>query len=206
MIEVFRFVTGPIETNTWLVCNERHRCIVVDPASGCEQMIGKVREEELECQAIILTHTHFDHICGIPEIQEGLGPVPVYVHPVEAPYLVDSRLNASLWFGDEFTYPGPTEPLEEGIRSIGDFSFDVRHIPGHSPGGCALIIESFCLCGDTLFAGSIGRSDFPGGDGPGLIEAIKTKLLTLPDSTTVCPGHYGRTTIGREKKSNPFLV
>jgi hydroxyacylglutathione hydrolase len=206
MIDVFRFVTGPIETNTWLVCNERHECIVVDPAFGCDEIIGKIKKDGLDCKAIALTHAHFDHISGIPELQESFGPLPVYIHPIEAPFLVNSQLNGSLWFGDEFIYPGPTEPLEEGFRTIGDFSFEVRHVPGHTPGGCALIIETFCLCGDSLFAGSIGRSDLPGGDGPGLINAIKAKLLTLPDATTVCPGHYGRTTVGREKKSNPYLL
>ncbi|MBN1130120.1 MAG: MBL fold metallo-hydrolase [Chitinispirillaceae bacterium] len=206
MVDVARYGTGPIETNTWLVCDGDRRCIVIDPASGCGEITGRIRSEGLECEAVVLTHSHFDHITGIPELLEVSPMIPVYINPIEAAYLANSRLNASLWFGDEFVYTGSTEPLAEGRQRIGHFEFDVRHIPGHSPGGMALVIDKWCFCGDALFAGSIGRSDLPGGDGPALIEGIRGKLLTLPEETVVCPGHGGRTTIGREKKNNPYLV
>ncbi|MBN2037426.1 MAG: MBL fold metallo-hydrolase [Chitinispirillaceae bacterium] len=205
MITVHRFTTGPIETNTWLVDNGGNSCMVIDPAFGCEEIVQKIRKEAWSCEAILLTHSHFDHITGVPEIHDSLGPVPVYIHPLEAPYLANAQLNGSAWFGDEFSLDITTGPIEEGRVTINGFSIDVRHVPGHTPGGCAFIIDTCCFCGDSLFAGSIGRSDLPGGNGPELIASIKTKLLTLPDGTAVCPGHGGRTTIGRERKSNPFV-
>ncbi|MBN2187845.1 MAG: MBL fold metallo-hydrolase [Chitinispirillaceae bacterium] len=205
MITITRFITGPIETNTYLVSNDKGKCVVVDPASGCGEIIKKIGKEPLTVEAVVLTHSHFDHITGIPELFDALGELPVYVHPSEAKYLGDIRLNGSLWFGENFAFYGKTVALDEGKVRIGSFDFYVLHVPGHTPGGCALCIDGNCLCGDTLFAGGIGRSDLPGGDGGQLVGSIKKKLFPLPDTTVVWPGHGGRTTIGREKKSNPFL-
>lgn len=205
MISITRFITGPIETNTYLVSNDKKKCVIIDPASGCGEILQKIKKEALDTEAIVLTHSHFDHITGIPELTDALGDLPVYVHASEARYLADAELNGSLWFGGRYTFAGGTEELREGRQRIGDFEFDVLLVPGHTPGGCALCIGNNCLCGDSLFAGSIGRSDLPGGDGPLLIVSIKKKLLALPDTTVVWPGHGNRTTIGREKKSNPFL-
>jgi hydroxyacylglutathione hydrolase len=206
MISITRFITGPIETNTYLVSNDGKRCVIVDPASGCDELLRKIVVEKLIAEAIVLTHSHFDHITGIPELTDALGDLPVYVHASEARFLADAELNGSLWFGERFTFAGRTKELDEGKQQIGSFVFDVLWVPGHTPGGCALCIGNNCLCGDALFAGSIGRSDLPGGDGPLLIASIKKKLCALPDATVVWPGHGGRTTIGREKKSNPFLI
>jgi hydroxyacylglutathione hydrolase len=206
MVAVTRFITGPIETNTYLVSNDKGKCIIIDPASGCDDILLKIEKEKLTAEAIVLTHSHFDHITGIPELFDALGKLPVYLHPSEETYLADAHLNGSLWFGGAWTFPGAAEELDEGKQNIGSFEFNVLHVPGHTPGGCALCIDGNCLCGDALFAGGIGRSDLPGGDGPLLIESIRKKLLTLPDKTVVWPGHGGRTTIGREKRSNPYLL
>jgi hydroxyacylglutathione hydrolase len=206
MVTITRFITGPIETNTYLVSNDEGKCVVVDPASGCGGLLGKIKKEPLSVEAVVLTHSHYDHITGIPEMIDALGEVTVFIHPSEAKFLPDARLNGSLWFGGNFAFYGKTEELDEGKQRIGSFEFHVLHVPGHTPGGCALCIEGNCLCGDSLFAGSIGRSDLPGGDGGLLVASIKKKLLSLPDATVVWPGHGGRTTIGREKRSNPFLL
>jgi len=206
MISITRFITGPIETNTYLVSNDKKKCVIVDPASGCSEILCAIRNGPLETEAIVLTHSHFDHITGIPELMDALGDMPVYIHASEARFLADAELNGSLWFGERFTFAGRTKKLDEGKQRIGSFEFDVLLVPGHTPGGCALCIGNNCLCGDALFAGSIGRSDLPGGDGHLLISSIKKKLCALPDATVVWPGHGGRTTIGREKKSNPFLI
>jgi len=206
MVTITKFITGPIETNTYLVSNDKKKCVVVDPASGCGEVLQKIKKESLDVEAIVLTHSHFDHITGIPELLEVLGNLPVYIHPSEARFLADAQLNGALWFGEHYSFPGKTRELDEGKQRIGSFEFDVLLVPGHTPGGCALCIDNSCLCGDALFAGSIGRSDLPGGDGPLLIASIRKKLLKLPDTTVVWPGHGGRTTIGREKKSNPFLL
>jgi glyoxylase-like metal-dependent hydrolase (beta-lactamase superfamily II) len=205
MITVSRFVTGPIETNCYLVGNEQKKCVVIDPAGGMQAVLGKIAEENFDMEAIVLTHGHFDHILGIPEMLEFKPDTPVYIHPVEAKVLADARLNLSVWMGTRFTFTGATKELAEGKQRIGSFEFDIFHIPGHTQGQCALAIENHCFCGDTIIPGSIGRSDFPGGDGELLIESIKKKLMTLPDNTIICSGHGGRSTIGRERKNNPFL-
>lgn len=206
MLTIHRFVTGPIETNTWLVCNQQRKCFVVDPSSGCDELLGKIGDDRLSVESIILTHSHFDHILGIPELLAVMPQLPVYIHPVEINNLADEHRNGSVWFGRPFALSKPALPLSPGRQWIGSFEMEVIHVPGHTPGGCALVLDGYCFCGDALFAGSIGRSDLPGGNGPELLLAIKSGLCTLPDETVVCPGHGGRTTIGREKQSNPFLL
>ncbi len=205
MISVGKFVTGPLETNTYLVRNEAGRGLVLDPSSGCADLLQKVNEEGITLEAIFLTHAHFDHILGIPEILKAAGSIPVYVFGADSRALSDAGLNGSEWFGEPFAFNGPVTIITGDLKRIG--SFDVRVVPvaGHTPGGCVLLIDNYCFSGDVLFAGSIGRSDLPGGNGADLINGIKSSLLTLPDATIVCPGHGGRTTIGREKAHNPWL-
>ena len=205
MIAVSRFITGPIETNCYLASNDWKKCVIIDPAGGMEEVLEKIKDQGLEIEAIILTHGHFDHIMGVPEILEVTKDVPVYIYPLEKEMLADSHLNLSAWMGSGFAFTGATNDLAEGKQRIGSFEFDVFYIPGHTQGQCALVIDNYCFCGDTIIPGSIGRSDFPGGDGELLVESIKKKLMTLPDNTIICSGHGGRSTIGRERKSNPFL-
>ena len=206
MIFVTRVITGPIETNTYLVANEEAKCLIIDPASGCGEILQKIKSDSLTVEAIVLTHSHFDHITGIPEILSSLAAdLPIYIHPAEEKFLADPQLNGSMWFGQPFFFRGSVLPLNEGNQRIGSFMVEVLHVPGHTPGGIALVLENYCFSGDALFAGSIGRSDLPGGDGDALVAGIKARLLVLPDATIVCSGHGGRTTIGREKRCNPFL-
>ncbi len=205
MISVSKFVTGPLETNTYLIRNESGKGLVVDPSSGCADLLQQVHEEGITLEAIFLTHAHFDHILGIPEILEALGSLPVYVHADDSRALSDAGLNGSEWFGQPFTFIGQSTIITEDLQRIGSFDIRVVPVPGHTRGGCALLIDNYCFSGDVLFAGSVGRSDLPGGNGADLIKGIKSRLLTLPDSTVVCPGHGGRTTIGREKAHNPWL-
>ena len=119
--------------------------------------------------------------------------------------LTDPMHNMSVMMGEYFSYNGPITDLNEGPVTIGRFTGTVFVIPGHSPAGCALLIDKYLLCGDILFAGSIGRTDLPGGDQEQLVDGIRKKLLSLSDETVVCPGHMGRSTIGRERRMNPFL-
>ncbi len=204
-LTVLKFVTGPLQTNTYLVYNDNKKCLIIDPSSGCDKLLEMVKKESFEIEAIVITHAHFDHILGIPEVLGEFPDVNVYLHPSEKMMLLDAEFNGSDLIGENFTYQGKTIDLVDGEMSIGSFTVKILVVPGHSPCGIALYIEKYLFCGDVLFAGSIGRSDFTGGDQRKLVEGIKMKLLTLPEETIVCPGHMGRTTIGREKKTNPFL-
>lgn len=203
--EIERFVLGPIDTNCYLVSSQTSQCIVIDPSSGCGDVLDRISSSELSLQAVVLTHGHFDHIMGITEIRERYPEVPVFVHPDERPLLERPEFNGSTLIGAQFTFTQKTEDLTEGNHSFGDMQCTVLHIPGHSPGGCAVVLGESCFSGDALFAGSIGRTDFPGGDHDTLISSIKRKLLTLPDETVIFPGHGNRTTVAREKRRNPFI-
>ncbi len=205
-ITVEKFVTGPIETNTYIIADKKSKeCLIVDPSNGVDEVLSFITKEKLKPLAIIITHGHFDHIGGIPEITDRFPEIPVYIHPKEKIMLSDPGHNMSFMMGENFSYKGRVLELNEGPFTIGSISGTVFVIPGHSPAGCALLIDKYLFCGDILFAGSIGRTDFPGGDQNQLVEGIKKKLLTLDDETAVCPGHMGRSTIGREKRTNPYL-
>jgi glyoxylase-like metal-dependent hydrolase (beta-lactamase superfamily II) len=204
-ISVERFITGPIETNTYVVIADSSECLIIDPSSGLDEVMSLIRDEQLKPQAIVITHGHFDHIAGIPEVLAEYPHTPVYVHPNEKTMLTDPMHNMSFLLGERFSYRGALSDLNEGAFNAGKISGTVFLVPGHSPGGCALLVDKYLLCGDILFAGAIGRTDFPGGSQDLLVEGIRTKLLPLADETVVCPGHGGRTTIGRERQMNPYL-
>mgnify|MGYP000016031554 CR=1 FL=1 len=205
--EIKKFVTGPLDTNTYVVSADNvSECLVIDPSSGCGGVLEHIQRQERRVAAVCLTHGHFDHILGITEITGRFADAAVWAHPDETILLSNPQYNGAVMLGMDFSYRGPIEPLREGTVAIGSFTFTVLHIPGHSPGGCAFVFDKNCICGDAVFAGSIGRTDFPGSDGRIFIENIRRKLLTLPDDTVLWPGHGGRTTVGREKRMNPFLV
>jgi glyoxylase-like metal-dependent hydrolase (beta-lactamase superfamily II) len=204
-IEIQPFATGPIETNTYVVSDEKKQCCIVDPSSGCAAVLDYIQDKALNPGAIVLTHGHFDHIIGIPEIHGRFPSMPVWVHPLDAAFVKRADYNGSFMVGLDFSYTGPLNDLIEGAMRLGGMECRVFHIPGHTPGGCALVFEGHCLAGDSLFAGAVGRTDWEYGDEAALIRAIKEKLLPLPEAMVVHPGHMGRTTIGREKRMNPFL-
>jgi glyoxylase-like metal-dependent hydrolase (beta-lactamase superfamily II) len=204
-VEIKCFELGELATNAYVVADAHESCILIDPPRGCADALEYIVKKKLQLRAIVLTHGHFDHIMGIPEVQERFPDTPVWIHRDDTPYLSKPFLNASVLLGQKFSYEGPVKELDEGTQTIGGFEFTVLHVPGHTPGGIALVIDNVCICGDSLFAGSIGRYDFAGGNGDLLIRKIKEKLLTLPDTTVLYPGHGGRTTVGREKRMNPFF-
>lgn len=174
---------------------------IVDPGREGARIAQLLEQRGLEPAGILLTHGHFDHIGAIGELQEKWPALPVYVHPADVPVLTHP-LNC---------FP-PDYPAIEAPKNIADarsLPEPMRTIetPGHTPGGVCYYLpeEKLLLSGDTLFAGSVGRTDLPGGDMPTLMDSLK-KLTVLPDDTLVIPGHGSHTTIGREKTSNPFLV
>jgi hydroxyacylglutathione hydrolase len=204
-VHIEKFVTGPIETNTYVVVNEEMKCFIVDPSSDCDEVLGYLKDNSITPETIVITHGHFDHVMGINEILAVYPKLTVYMHPGESLLLRSAELNGSVMLGIKFSYAGPVIDLIEGPMQIGSFNVIIIVVPGHSPAGTAVLVDKYLICGDILFAGSVGRSDLPGGNGDLLIKGIKEKFLTLPEETVVCPGHGGRTTISREKRENPYL-
>jgi hydroxyacylglutathione hydrolase len=203
---IARFVTGPLETNTYVLGGAHGTALLFDPSSGCAEVLKHCTRHHMTVVAIVLTHGHFDHLLGIAEVQQHVGGVDVYAHPEDKVLVSHAEYNGSDMLGLSYAYKGPVRDLYEGEMSIAGITLRVLHVPGHSPGGCAFLWGDQLIAGDTLFAGSIGRADLPGGDYERLIASIKGKLLLLPPTTVVWPGHGNRTTIGREARLNPFLV
>lgn len=199
------FALGPFATNTYVV-GHGTRCWIVDPSFGPAPVIAYVRDKQLTVDAIVLTHAHVDHIAGIADVQKALGPVPVWIHEAEATWLGDPERNLSVAFGMPVSLPDASRLLRDGDElAVGEQTWRVLHVPGHSPGSIALASAGVVIGGDALFAGSIGRTDFPGSSFDTLETSIRRKLYTLPDATMVHPGHGPATTIGREKQSNPYV-
>lgn len=211
MVNIRSFVFSPFSENTYVLSDETGEAVVIDP--GCytqaekEQLKAYIQGEGLTVKAILLTHAHLDHVFGAAYVARTFG-VEIYMHPLEKPVLADFEMRCRLW-----GIPGcePVEAqhyFEEGDTfSFGNTVLDIIHVPGHAPGHVAFICkpESWVMSGDCLFHRSIGRTDLPLGDHNTLIHSIRTKLFLLPDDYVVYAGHMQPTTIGEEKKLNPFL-
>jgi glyoxylase-like metal-dependent hydrolase (beta-lactamase superfamily II) len=203
-------VSLPFAENTYIAHREgRSDCLVVDPGLEPQKILDVLEARELEPAAILLTHGHADHIGGNAALKERWPDCPLVIGRGDAPKLTDARLNLSAGFGLELLSPPADVLVDEGeTYCAAGFDLEVREIPGHSIGHVVFIWRgqpAVVFGGDVLFSGSIGRTDFPDGSFEQLANGIHRKLFTLPDDTVVLPGHGPHTTIGREKRTNPFV-
>ena len=202
---------APIGANCYIV-SEADEAFIIDPGGDAEKIIKAAKN--FNVRYILLTHTHFDHIGGLNDLKEAFPDAKTSVSTFEHDWLYSPQLNFSEEFGLTFVFKGKVDlKLEDGMSlDFAGTKINVIHTPGHTPGSTCFYIEKSEKCGntvlfsgDTLFRSSIGRTDFPGGDGRKIVESIKNRLLVLPDETVVYPGHDENTSISMEKKFNPFL-
>lgn len=209
-MRIIGLTVGPIEENCYVAADPASgACVVVDPGAEPDRILGAVREAagaQTRVGAIVLTHAHFDHVGAVAELRARTG-ARVWLHADDAP-LYRAAADQARAFG--WSFPAPPEPDERltdgGRLAVGGLAFRVRHAPGHSPGHVVLVGAGTAFVGDCVFAGSIGRTDLPGGDGRTLLRSIARAILSLPDETVLYPGHGPATTVGRERATNPFLV
>ncbi len=205
--EVVTLTTSVFQQNGYIVADAGTReAVFVDPGEDAGLFLRRLDHEGWTLRAIWLTHAHLDHILGVKEVVEAKS-VPIYLHPADRP-LYDGAAEQGEWLGFRPEQPpSPDHELSHGdILTIGGCSFEVRHVPGHSPGSVALVGNGMALVGDAVFAGSIGRTDLPGGHTETLLHSIRSQLLTLPDDTLLYSGHGPVTTVGNERLTNPFLT
>ena len=203
----------PFFKNGYVVgCEDTRQAIVIDPGDEVHDLLTVIEHHQFETRYILLTHAHLDHVTGVATARRALD-VPVWLHKDDL-FLYDGVVEQGRMFGMQVEkQPQPDRFYDNGQRlEFGNYEVSVHHTPGHCPGGVCLAVKhqrvpkTALFVGDTLFAGSIGRTDLPGGDMPTLLSSIRTVLFSFPDETPVYSGHGPETTIGREKRSNPFLM
>ncbi|HVN15634.1 MAG TPA: MBL fold metallo-hydrolase [Anaerolineales bacterium] len=209
MLEILKLTLGPVQTNAYLVADSETRdAAVIDPAWDGELILSEARQRGWRIAHLWYTHAHFDHIGGAGAIADALNPLPlVALHP-EDHVLWRAGGGGALFGFDIDPGPEPTIDLvQDQILRLGNVQFQVRYTPGHTKGHCIFYVaeSKVCFCGDLIFAGSVGRTDLPGGDWDTLVASVKAQVFTLPDETRLLPGHGEETTVGEEKQSNPFV-
>ncbi len=208
---IHRFELGDFATNCYVVCDDTDRtksCWIIDCSYEPEPMLDFIEQHGLKPSLCILTHCHCDHIAGLSKMRLRLGPVNVLCHEAEAGFNEDPNLNLSAFIPPGISAPPVDAYLRPGqLLELGSHYFTTLHTPGHSPGGITLYCEDskVALVGDTLFQGSIGRVDFPTSDVAAMKHSLMEVLMKLPDDTTIYPGHGDDTTIGSERRTNPYL-
>lgn len=206
-MRIQQYVVSACATNCYFAINDETReVLIIDPGASAKQLAEKVKEHDLKPAGILLTHGHFDHAAAAEELAQLLD-VKIYAHEAEQETLETPGLNLSGWEGKSETYHADVYLKDEQELELAGFKVHVLFTPGHTVGGCCyyFVEQGALFSGDTLFEGSIGRTDFPKGSASQLIRAIKDKLMILPEETAVYPGHGDMTGIGMERVNNPFL-
>lgn len=205
-LRVIPILNGQFMQNCYLLAEEGSTdAVIVDPGEAPALFLETAERHGLTIREIWLTHGHIDHVSGVGAVKAATG-APIWMHPADLPLYRNLAQQAG-WFGLELDDPPPIDhELSHGqTLTLGSTSFDVRHTPGHSPGSVCFVTDGTVIGGDVLFQGSVGRVDLPGGDWEQLLSSIRDELFPLADETVVHPGHGPRTTIGAEKRNNPFL-
>lgn len=205
-MKIIAMEVGVIGTNCYLVINEEKRTgVVIDPGGDADHILEKIRQKEITIEAIFLTHGHSDHIMAVDEVREATG-AKVYISEADADMLTKASSNLSIYMGAGSEFKAADKFLVDGdIITAAGLKFQVLATPGHTKGGVCLLCNDTIFCGDTIFSESIGRTDLPGGSYSQILHSIKTKILVLPDELKLLPGHGPATTIGWERRRNPFL-
>ena len=206
-LRIVTIPNGQFQENCYLLAEAGSTdAVIVDPGEEPELFLATAEREGLQIREIWLTHAHLDHVVGVADIKAATG-APIFLHPADEP-LYRNLPQQGLWFGLRLSAPPPVDRQlsHGGSLTLGSTVFQVRHTPGHSAGSVCFITDGIVFGGDVLFQGSIGRTDLPGGNFERLIQSIRDELLPLPDATVVYSGHGPATTVGAERRGNPFLV
>ena len=207
-LEVRQLTVGPIAENCFVVRREgADKALVVDPGEEPDRILAEIEQTGAAVEAILITHCHFDHVGAVAPLARATG-APVYVPEIETPILADLMSFTMPGFGPYESYEADEVVKGGEALELAGLTLDVHFTPGHSPGHVTYAVrdEEALFSGDVLFQGSVGRVDLPGGDGPTLIESIRTLVESHPAETVVYPGHMGPTTLGAERATNPFLA
>ena len=199
-----KFVVGSLESNCFIIADEKLKeCLITDPGDEPDRILDFIHENNFKVKYIVCTHAHFDHVAAVSDIKKDTDAL-VVIHKDDIELYKSTKNQAAQWGFDIDPQPEPDMLVSEGDRIVvGELRFKVLHTPGHSPGGICLYGEGILITGDTLFFGSVGRTDLYGGDINKLKKSVK-RLISLPDGTKILPGHGPETTVGKEKTDNFF--
>ena len=212
-MKINHYVVGPVQTNCYVVINEENKeCLIIDPGASAKQLAELIRKDELTPVAVLLTHGHFDHAGGAEDLAKEFD-IKIYAHEAERDTLGNPQKNVSWMVGASESYRADVFLKDEDVITLAGFDIKVLHTPGHTEGGCCYYVadEDVVFTGDTLFAQSVGRTDFPGGSMSQIVRSVQDKLLSLNEADNletdimVYPGHGDPTTIETERMNNPYL-